>query len=134
MGQKPVLRFLVVAQDGRCSAEWRLWTGSKRPSDDTYLAPRHLAGKMKFSFHKDGSFQHGPTAPVREALRPGDRHALDRWTAPPATPTNVRLAIILKFYERELSGEIRKASDALQIPSGPRGGANALASSLLTTR
>jgi hypothetical protein len=60
-GDRTVLRFAVVGQDGRRSSTWRVWTGtSKRPSDDTYIARRHAA-QFKASLHKDGYCQHGPT-------------------------------------------------------------------------
>ncbi|QTE28543.1 hypothetical protein [Pengzhenrongella sicca] len=77
---------------------------------------------MKISLHKDGNFQHGPTPEVRATLRPGDRHALDRWSGAPEIGKRVRLALILRFREAEL----RPAADNLdprctRLPSPPVG-------------
>lgn len=75
-----VLRFVTVDDDGLTSAVWRVWTGSSRPSDGVYLAPRELGGDLKVSIHADGYAQLGPTLPLRERLFRTDRHALNRWS------------------------------------------------------
>ncbi len=76
-----VCRFVVVSTDGRRSSEWRVWTGQegKKPTDDVYLAPRTQIVDFKISLHKDGWGQYGLSQAVRDALRPGDRHAPLRW-------------------------------------------------------
>ena len=75
-----VLRFAVVAADGRRSCEWRVWTSSsKRPTDEVYLAPRLMGGELKVSIHSDGWCQHGLTGALRAGVRPDDSHVLERW-------------------------------------------------------
>jgi hypothetical protein len=51
------LRFAVTAEDGRRSADWRVWTA--RNSDDIYVAARQVVGDFKVSLHQSGSWQHG---------------------------------------------------------------------------
>ena len=77
---KCTVRFAVQADDGRRSREWRLWTySSKRPSDETYLAPRDYGDALKVSMHADGLSQFGPGPKMRGQLASIDRQALDRW-------------------------------------------------------
>ena len=114
---EPVVRFAVVAHDGRRSAEWRVWTGSRRPSNDTYLAPRQLTSQLKISLHKDGSFQHGPTEPARQQIRSGDRHALDRWTAGPEESPGISIAYILRFYEAHLRTAPELDARTIRVPA-----------------
>ena len=112
------VRFAVVADDGRRSAEWRLWTGKGKPTDETYLAPRSRAGEMKVSLHASGYAQHGLTGPARDRLRAGDKHAFDRWETSSAVAAGVTLAYVLRFYERELRrvGGLRR--DSVAVPAG----------------
>src|SRR4051812_1092543 len=64
-----VLRFAVVSPDGRRSCEWRVWTGSRKPTNEVYMAPRSMGGELKLSIHSDGWCQHGLTGGVRASLR-----------------------------------------------------------------
>lgn len=59
---------------------WRLWTGNRTPSDEIYLAPRHMAGDWKISIHSSGHRQSGPTKRLRDRLSPDDRWAESVWS------------------------------------------------------
>lgn len=121
-----VLRFSVVAEDGRRSSDWRIWTGSRgRPSDDTYLTPRSSGGLHKVSLHKDGYCQHGPESGLRRRLVEGTRGAFDRWDTGPEVVPGWRVGYAIGFRDSELvrTGEPLR-EDVLQQP-GP-GGAEVL--------
>ncbi|WP_264032400.1 hypothetical protein [Cellulosimicrobium sp. SH8] len=126
MSNRPVVRFAVRASDGRRSAEWRLWTGDKKPTDETYLAPRSLAGDFKVSLHKSGYSQHGPTSRVRERVRPGARHALDRWESSAEVARGIRLTYALRFYERELRHAGELSASTLFVPASVEDGSTVL--------
>ncbi|BDT86444.1 hypothetical protein [Nocardia cyriacigeorgica] len=124
------LRFVIVAPDGRRSAEWRAWTGSgNRVTNELYLAPRRRAGEFKFSLHSNNYAQFGYVDRARDALRPGDRHAIDRWELQPSPILEGwRAALCLWFPEselREVSGTSLSAS-AIKVPSAPPGQATAV--------
>lgn len=77
-----VCRFVVQSADGRRSAEWRVWTGKEngRPGNDIYLAPSTQVADHKVSLHPaSGHGQHGLSDAARKDVRPGDKHAIDRW-------------------------------------------------------
>jgi hypothetical protein len=97
-----VLRFAVVADDGRRSSEWRVWTGSKKPSDDVYVSPRSSAGRFKISLHKDGYCQSGLTDAIRKHVREEDRAAFDRWDQGPEVAPGWRYGYSVLFAESEL--------------------------------
>ncbi len=97
-----VLRFAVVADDERRSSEWRVWTGSKKPSDDVYVSPRSAAGRMKISLHKDGYCQYGLTDAIRKHVREEDRAAFDRWDQGPEIAPGWRYGYGVLFAESEL--------------------------------
>ncbi len=98
-------RFLVRAADGRRSATWRVWTGSRnsRPTDDVYVAPRSLGGEVKVSLHRDGQCLYKLTQEANPRARLGDRQALQRWAIQePVSGTAVRLGLRIRFPEDEL--------------------------------
>lgn len=97
-----ILRFAVVADDGRRSSEWRVWTGSKKPSDDVYVSPRSSAGRFKISLHKDGYCQSGLTDAIRKHVREEDRAAFDRWDQGPEVAPGWRYGYGVLFAESEL--------------------------------
>jgi len=107
-----VLRFAVVAEDGRRSSEWRIWTGSKKPSDDVYVSPRSAAGRVKISLHKDGYCQYGLTDSIRKHVREEDRAAFDRWDQGPEIAPGWRYGYGVLFAESEL-----RHIDSLLSPS-----------------
>lgn len=74
-------RFVVRAGDGRRSAQWRVWTGSRNnaPSDEVYVAPRSLGSEVKVSLNSDGTCLYKLTNEANPWARLGDRHALHRW-------------------------------------------------------
>lgn len=76
-----VCRFVITSSDGRRSSDWRVWTGREgdKPTNEVYLAPRTQVVDFKISLHSDGWAQYGLSQAVRDAARPGDRHALLRW-------------------------------------------------------
>jgi hypothetical protein len=110
-----VLRFAVQASDGRRSSTWRIWTNAaKRPTDDTYIAPRH-AGQFKISLHKDGYCQHGPVETLRRSLRAEDRQALDRWDlASDRTGNPAYFLLFLSDHLREYPTPLR---DTTVVPA-----------------
>ncbi len=124
------VRFVVGAPDGRRSAEWRVWTGSgKKVTDELYLAPRQRAGEFKFSLHSNNYAQLGYIERAREALRPGDRHTIDRWELPQTTIiAHWRAALCIWFPESELrvvTGD-SLSSSVIEIPAAPPGQATAV--------
>ena len=74
-----VFKFRVTDGLGNYSATWRVWTGSNKPTHDTYLAPTQIVRDIKVSLHKDGYCQIGPDRPLREKSFREDRHAFSRW-------------------------------------------------------
>jgi len=99
-------RFVVWAGDGRRSAQWRVWTGSRNnaPSDEVYIAPRSLGSEVKVSLHSDGTCLYRLTKEANPRARLGDRHALHRWTIEDGfiPGTSVRRGLRLRFPEDEL--------------------------------
>jgi len=99
-------RFVVRAGDGRRSAQWRVWTGSRNnaPSDEVYIAPRSLGSEVKVSLHSDGTCLYKLTKKANPQARLGDRHALHRWTIEDdfIPGTSVRRGLRLRFPEDEL--------------------------------
>lgn len=114
-----VMRLVVVAADGRRSCEWRIWTGSRKPSDDVYLAPRSLGDQLKVSLHRDGWCQHGFDPSIRGRLRSGDKHALDRWEIVEEIIPGWRPGYRLRFPESELEVQPDVDDDVTQIPASP---------------
>lgn len=125
MANKPVTtcRFVVVAEDGRRSAVWRVWTGEKRPTDEVYAAPRLRASEVKFSLHKSGYRQFGHTGPTRGVMRAGDRAAVAQWQRVEGTQLgHWDIALMLSFADSELRtipGEV--GSKVTRIPAAPVG-------------
>jgi len=99
-------RIVVWAGDGRRSAQWRVWTGSRNnaPSDEVYIAPRSLGSEVKVSLHSDGTYLYRLTKEANPRARLGDRHALHRWTIEDGfiPGTSVRRGLRLRFPEDEL--------------------------------
>lgn len=115
-----VLRFSVAAPDGRRSMPWRVWTGDRRPSDEVYVAPRHMAGDLKFSAHISGYAQHGPTKRLRDKLSPDDREAL--WRTRLDTE-GLRVVLRLLFHNSELRP---RSADTTEAAIGIRDDEDAL--------
>src|SRR3954462_2983609 len=107
-----VYRFVVSSEDGRRSCDWRIWTGSRKPSDDVYLAPGKLGGELKVSLHRDGWCQHGLDASIRSRLRSGDKHALHRWQIADELAPGWRPGYRIRFPESELEGGLEQAEEA----------------------
>jgi len=93
------LRFSVASSDGKRSMAWRVWTGDRRPSDEVYVAPRHMAGDLKFSAHLSGYAQIGPTQRMRTRLSADDRYALSRTQL---DPVHGGVVLRLVFHRSEL--------------------------------
>lgn len=125
MADKPVTtcRFVVMAEDGRRSAVWRVWTGDKRPTDEVYAAHRMRASEVKFSLHSSGYRQFGHTRSIRGAMRAGDRAAIARWKRVEGAQLGEwDIALMLSFADSELRaipGEI--GSNVTRIPTAPDG-------------
>jgi hypothetical protein len=116
-----VLRFAVVADDGRRSSEWRVWTGSKKPSDDVYVSPMSSAGRFKISLHQDGYCQRGLTDAIRRHVREEDRAALDKWDQGPEVAPGWRYGYGVLFAESELRHIDRPlSSSTIKIQAPPR--------------
>lgn len=115
-GDRTVLRFAVADEQGRRSSTWRIWSGAKRPSDDTYIAPRHAA-QFKISLHKDGYCQHGPVDVLRRSIRPEDRQALDRWELPSDRTSDP--AYFLLFLSDHLREYPTPLQDTTIVPAAP---------------
>ncbi|SFN47645.1 hypothetical protein FEK33_17240 [Nocardia asteroides NBRC 15531] len=124
------VRFVVVAPDGRRSAEWRVWTGSgKKVTDELYMTPRARAGEFKFSLHSSNYAQLGHIEKARAAMRPGDQYATDRWEIPQVPIVgNWRAALCLWFPESELrqTPDGSLSSSVVKIPAAPPGQATAV--------
>lgn len=122
--RETVCRFVVISADGRRSSEWRVWTGQegKKPTDDVYLAPRTQVVDFKISLHSDGWGQYGLSQAVRDAARPGDRHAPLRWELgraeilPGWTPV-----YCLQFPESELAAIPLSDESPVKIPASGAG-------------
>lgn len=78
---------------------WRVWTGDRRPSDEVYVAPRHMAGDLKFSAHLSGYAQIGPTQRLRTRSSPDDRYAFSRTQL---EPVDGGVVLRLLFHRSEL--------------------------------
>lgn len=117
-----VVRFGVAASDGRRSMSWRVWTGARHPTDEVYVAPRHMAGDLKFSAHSSGYAQIGPTRRLRSRSSPDDRAAFSRAAVGTA---GERVVLCLLFHRSELrvrtpdvdeaTVELRDDEDALLL-------------------
>jgi hypothetical protein len=90
------VRFAVIADDGRRSMAWAVWTN--RRTLDAYLDVRPLSGKWKISLHQSGSWQSGMTKEWAETMAPDlpSRH-FDLWQRPeefaPGTRRSVQVVI-----------------------------------------
>lgn len=124
-GKNSVLRFYVQAPDGRCSAEWRVWTGTGNTvSNELYATPRNHADHFKFSLHSDGYSQFGFSKSVRDKLRPGDRGAIERWSG---TKVEVlpgwRVLLTLQFPQSQLRLPTKDFSpSSVAVPTSGRAG------------
>jgi hypothetical protein len=119
-GLPHILRLAIVADDGRRSSEWRVWTGNKKPSDDVYIAPRTSAGRVKISLHKDGYCQYGLTDAMRKHVREEDRAAFDRWDEGPEIGPGWRYGYGVLFSESELRhADSPLSSSATRIQAPP---------------
>lgn len=113
-------RFVVRSADGRSSAEWVVWTGSRnaKPSDDVYIAPRSLGGEVKVSLHRDGTCLYKLTDQSNPRARLGDRHALERWTLEEPFPgTPLRRGLRLQFPENELVAKAAPSPATTVVPA-----------------
>lgn len=88
---------------------WRVWTGERRPSDEVYVAPRHMAGDLKFSAHSSGYAQLGPTERLRAKSSPDDREALSRTEL---DTDGFRVVLRLLFHRSELRP---RSADAAEV-------------------
>lgn len=118
-----VLRFAVVASDGRRSNDWRIWTTTAgKPSDELYVAPRMASGTHKISLHADGYSQHGPERKLRDLLPPGERGAFERWTANSPLANGWTIRLVLQFFESQLlSIPDTLDSRVIQVPAPAAG-------------
>lgn len=117
-----VLRFAVVAADGRRGSEWRVWTGDRRPTDEVYVAPRSGGDRAKISLHSDGYSQHGPTRTVRDKLRPEDRRAFDRWNRRAQLLPGWEIGCVLCFADSELLANLPPLQEkVVEIAAAPTG-------------
>ncbi|MGB3411460.1 MAG: hypothetical protein WBA45_09690 [Microthrixaceae bacterium] len=113
-----VARFAVVDDEtGAQSACWRIWTGSKRPSDETYLAPRSIVADIKVSLHASGECRIGPNEPLRNRLSPDDRRAFSVWSIDP-TDLPCRLMSILVHRSELGNNPGAKGQIPVPIPHG----------------
>ncbi|MBA0045345.1 hypothetical protein [Mycobacteroides sp. LB1] len=117
MSGRTVLRFAIIARDGRRSSEWRVWTGDdKKPSDEVYLAPRNQAGDFKVSLHTSGYAQIGLSKPARDAARLGDNHAFSRWElADTELAPGWRPGFRITFPDSELIASPPVRADCLRV-------------------
>lgn len=113
-----VVRFRVTSGDGRSSSTWRVWTGSRRPTDDTYLAPTDIVRDLKLSLHKDGYCQLGPTPSFRGRLFEEDRDALSRWRVDARRIP--RALVLLEFTRNQLQRTADPEAEVLELVL-PRG-------------
>ena len=106
------LRLAVLADDGRISCTWRVWTGEgKKTTDETYIAPRPSAAHLKVSIHSSGYCQHALNYDSKlVAHLPGGvgRHQ-DQWQLGSEVAPGWRPAFQITFSESEL----RPAGDDL---------------------
>jgi hypothetical protein len=93
------VRFAVLADDGRRSMAWTVWT-SKRTLD-AYLTVRPLSGRWKFSLHQSGSWQSGVTREWASAVDLASRH-LDRWQRPDEFAPGMRRSVQVVVPDAEL--------------------------------
>ncbi|MEZ5383062.1 MAG: hypothetical protein R2754_14855 [Microthrixaceae bacterium] len=107
-----VLKFAIVDGAGRSSAVWRMWTGKKRPSDDTYLAPLSHIRSLKISLHKDGWCQLGPDKRVRDMSSQDDRRAFSRWKIETTQVPRVLAAIT---FRRDQLRSVEVPAEATQV-------------------
>jgi len=118
-------RFVVRAGDGRRSAQWRVWTGSRntKPSDEVYIAPRSLGGEVKVSLHSDGTCLYKLTKEANPRARLDDRHALHRWTIDDEfiLGTSVRRGLRLRFPEDELVAGGQDEAGVAVVGASPAG-------------
>jgi hypothetical protein len=127
-----VLRFAIVDGEGRTSAAWRAWTGSSRPSDEVYLAPRAIGGDLKISVHADGYSQLGPTRTVRDKLFRTDRHAVSRWSIDMAASPCMMAGV--SFHRSELrKRNLPSGVVAVEMPADVAGVLLLLATNLTGT-
>lgn len=123
-------RFVVVAPDGRRSAEWRVWTGRGiKATDELYLAPRARAGELKYSLHSDNYSQLGYLDRARDRLRPGDRHAIDRWETPTSEIAPYWIAALCIWFPESELRQLDSSSlsaDVVEVPSADPGLARAV--------
>ncbi|MGV0157135.1 hypothetical protein ACSW29_27730 [Rhodococcus sp. GB-02] len=115
-----VFRFFVATEDGRRSAEWRIWTAAegRRPKDDVYLSPQLMINDSKISLHRDGMAQIGLSKAVRDQLRPGDKKALLRWEmADVEIVPGWKALYVLQFPESELEYLDSVPPKAIRIPA-----------------
>jgi len=101
VGPGKSVRFAVIADDGRRSMTWTVWTS--RHTLDAYLTARPMAGTMKVSLHHTLSWQIGFTAEKFPEMTHGlpSRH-LDIWSAPEPFAPGMRRSIELVVPDREL--------------------------------
>lgn len=122
---RTVVRFAVVAPDGRRSSEWRVWTGGegRPPKNDVYLAPAKSIKEFKISLHRDNMAQYGLSDSMRARIRPGDRHAPLRWEMDTTEITpGWRCGYLLRFPEQEHEQLAPCSDDAIKVPAAPLGG------------
>ncbi len=77
------VRFAVVADDGRRSETWMVWTSKNKL--DVYVTPRSIGGTWKVSLHESGSWQYGFISDDKAAgqVKPGGQRHMDIWQRPP---------------------------------------------------
>jgi hypothetical protein len=95
------VRFAVVADDGRRSMAWAVWTN--RRTLDAYLDVRPLSGRWKISLHQSGSGQSGLTKEWAETMAPDrpSRH-FDLWQRPEEFAPGTRRSVQLVIPDTEL--------------------------------
>lgn len=72
---------IAVGEQGRRSSVWRIWANPGKY--DLYVAVRHLARNVKFSFHESGIWRHAWTdEDVAEKFTGARDRLLDRWERP----------------------------------------------------
>jgi len=110
---------------GRRSAEWRAWTGKEREraTDEVYAAPRRRIDEFKISLHSNGYAQYGFSERVRQSIRPGDRHALDRWQLSDVEVVpGWKPLLALQFADSQLLDEDTNiTAKTVVVPSAPAG-------------
>lgn len=101
VGPGKSVHFAVIADDGRRSMTWTVWTS--RHTLDAYLTARPFAGTLKVSLHQSGSWQIGFTAEKFPEMAHGlpSRH-LDIWPAPEPFGPGMRRSVELVIPDSEL--------------------------------